>query len=154
MMYPVLEAIHLLIKSDGHATRASIKQISPELSHRHIAETLAANSDLLRHNKKRQITGLLSFSFTDMTKHGRKFYQPYEFTNSGQHLFDALTFPDADDLKEQHKDGGWIGGIGDCYYSTATKDSPELRAELEARGYRLWDSSFGATDAFWKEPQQ
>ena len=34
---------------------------------------------------------------------------------------------------------------------TGTEDKPELRTELEARGYQLWNPEVGKIDFVWTE---
>ena len=149
----VLKAIHALLKAEGKATRASIKQYAPSLSHRHIVDTINANKDRLRINSRGAITGLVVLRFDDFKKRGAKYFRPYEVEWYGHHHFNALAFPDADDLKEKYERHAYDGMPGDVHHMVGTEDTPELRAELDARGYRIWDPKIGEVEYTWSEAE-
>lgn len=147
----VFEAIQLLLKAEGKATRSAIKQVSPELSHRHIAETLAANIDWLIRNKAGAITGLRRVSCSKAIDNGLKVYRASEVSDYGRHLFNSLIFKGADDLAEKHKKHAIGGFIGDVHHYSGVEDSPELRAALHARGYEEWRDEMGVAKTHWTE---
>ncbi len=147
---PILDAIRLLIKVDGHATIPKIRQML-KMDLQTVLHVVAENKDLLRMNGGK-IYGFVRFTFKDLVTHGqRKLYNPYTVDDYGYHLFDALEFVGEDDLKKKYDVHAYGGGIGDVHHYSGTKDCPELREELHARGFIQYERSMADLENFWKE---
>ena len=153
---PVLDAIRLLVDVNGVCTPDTILRLVKATSFkkttiRDVLEVISKNKHLLRINDGK-IYGTVTFYFTDLVKHGKmKIYRPYTIDDYGYHLFNALEFEGEDDLKTKYRTSTIGGGISDVHHYSGTKDCPELREELHARGYVEFDKSMCDIKNFWKE---
>lgn len=152
---PILDTIRLLVKINGYATPATItslmKGVNKKFDQLQCMQILSENLDILK-MKDGKVYGTRSFHFTDLVKYGKmKIYRPYKVDDYGWPLFDALEFQGEDDLKKKYETHAYGGGIGDVHHYSGTKDCPELREELHARGFVEFQQSMCDITNFWIE---
>lgn len=152
---PILDAIRLLIKVNGFADAPKIvslvKIVDKKVNTLSVMSVMAENQDLLQMSSGK-IFKIRTFYFTDLVKYGKmKIYRPYKVDDYGWPLFDALEFQGEDDLKKKYETHAYGGGIGDVHHYSGTKDCPELREELHARGFVEFQPSMCDIKNFWIE---
>lgn len=148
----VLAAIKLLLQVDGKATRASIKQIAPHLSHRHIAETIAANAEHISMDKRKAITRV-NPALTLKTRlwESGQFYHVGTYGAWSVEGY-CLKLHGRKDLFEKLATSHVTGALGDSWHEKHILDTIENRAALEAEGIKPWTEAV-IDDRLWIEKQ-
>lgn len=149
----VLEAIRLLIKCEGYATRSSIHQIAPHLSHRHIAETIVANSGVLHRDNKRRITGeaVRQARRKQLRESGGYYWvDTYGlFSNEGE----CFKFNGNEALARSLEEEIWIGSIGDAQKTRVIQKTDENEAAILTHGLKPFSEAV-IDDSQWAEEER